>query len=253
MNDQVTGIVGNTRSQQEKATSSREEQKQANWSLSFKIGIGATLLSIAVLLSLSGLNLFWKLVTAFTFYKVGSVLIGKKSEMLWIWPQILKYAGIVTFMISVLGSGIGAWTESIVKSVDTTASCAADPTQKVCVEKAAKKAAEKAAAEKQRLAAMVRQQPVVIQTPQINYPVESSCDEGYASLKGCKKITLKGEATYQRTALKGVCLSYSPKDLVKREDLGGSTYRFSAARSGEVVVHFFDLPLGETFDSFTCG
>jgi len=80
---------------------------------------------------------------------------------------------------------------------------------------------------------------------------EAQCTGIYADLKGCKSITFKSNQTYTRSAKPNECLVADPHELVKSTSLGNDEYRYTSYRTGS-TVKFFDLPIGETFYTFTC-
>lgn len=184
-----TGIVGNTKNQQASASINRADSKQ-DWSATIsKVGIAFILLSVLIVLSVSELSLFWKLVASFVTYKIGSKLEDVKNHIVWKWPTILKVTGSVMAAAAILGSGIGLWTGSLVESIDTSALCAASPQEKVCVEK---RALEKAEAENQRLFATTKgvKEPYVTKPFVPVAPLDSptrvenvpACEEGWAKV-----------------------------------------------------------------------
>jgi hypothetical protein len=105
---------------------------------------------------------------------------------------------------------------------------------------AARAAAEVAAkAEKERLEAIRTDAPAV------------PCQRRYTDQMNCMTVTFGHKTKYDRTAMKDHCIVADPSDTLIRTDLGGGQYRWEGPDG--LVAQFFDLPLGASVGSFTCG
>lgn len=165
MADQPSGIMGNTRTRQDEATTIRSLKKQESSALVSRIVIGVVGIAVASVLAISPLSFFWKLVTALTLIVIGGKLdkVSGHSNIVWYWPQIAKTVGWVTFAAILLSSGIGEWTESKFIKLDESAACAANA--ECTAQKKAQEELERQQAEASRAQARARrsstQQPVV--------------------------------------------------------------------------------------------
>lgn len=105
---------------------------------------------------------------------------------------------------------------------------------------AAEAAAEAAAqAERERLEAIRTDAPAV------------PCQRRYTDQLNCVTVTFGYKTKYDRVSLKDHCIVVDPTDALTRTDLGGEQYRWEGADG--LVAQFFDLPLGSSIGSITCG
>lgn len=105
---------------------------------------------------------------------------------------------------------------------------------------AAEAAAEAAAqAERERLEAIRTDAPAV------------PCQRRYTEQLNCVTVTFGYKTKYDRLSLKDHCIVADPTSALTRTDLGGGQYRWEGADG--LVAQFFDLPLGSSIGSFTCG
>lgn len=168
-----------------------------------------------MLLAQKELGLFWSLVVAATLLVISNTLKSKgKTDstvsqlmMSW-WPPALKAAAAVIAAVTLLGSGIGMWTASVVNEIDTVASCAANSQQEKCVERRAKEETEEREAaqkreerKRQRILSARKYVPIVPAgaPATINTP---ACGQGWAKVNIPPKwnVTMgwnKAAASYQ--------------------------------------------------------
>ncbi|MBP6881173.1 MAG: hypothetical protein KBC35_00955 [Candidatus Pacebacteria bacterium] len=121
-----TGIAGNNSGQIGQATTARA--KAHDKSVYFHAAVALVLLVLGVTLAGQNLSFFWKLVVGIAFIIVGGNIATVKGYDKYraTWPQIIRGLGWVVVVATLLMSGIGQWTGSVAKSVDTAAFCAVE-------------------------------------------------------------------------------------------------------------------------------
>ncbi|MES2749025.1 MAG: hypothetical protein V4606_01380 [Patescibacteria group bacterium] len=77
------------------------------------------------------------------------------------------------------------------------------------------------------------------------------CVRIYTEHLNCITVTFSHNTKYDRELIKGHCLVSDPVSALTRTSLGGYQYRYTG-QSG-LVAQFFDLPIGKTVGTFTCG
>jgi hypothetical protein len=252
MSDPINSVQGNTRSAQKRATSSREDARGV-WSGNiYNFFIPLTLLIVGITIASMDISIYWNYVCAIALIALGSNLNLdgiKAGNKLWDWPKYIKALGWMVLTVSLFGSGVGKWIEHLVVEVDTSASCAADPTDPVCKEAKKKEVAERqrelAARMKARAQRSAPAKPEAIQSPR--------CDSKFAPRNGCQKITFRNGGTYLIVDVpKGTCPIPHSFSLANVKHVRADVYRASSKVPGAVTVHFFNIKIGEKYGNFTC-
>lgn len=239
----TSGIQGNTQNKQQAATTQRATDKLSTAKFGVNIAIILILITGVVALSIAGVGFFGSLLAVVALFIAANVIknypiFGKT------WPKALKSLSWVALTVLLLASGIGQWTGSVFNGIESTASCAADPTQEKCQEVTDETTAEKArqeqeAAEKARLAALRTAQGQQFQ----KYPLIANCTGYFAQKRDCKRVTLRGNATFSYQAGVGHKPAWNPQEVVTVKDYGMGSIDVKSKQGNLVTVNVFQLPV----------
>jgi len=250
-NETNEGLANSTNKQQDTETLNHTKHQANIKTFVFKFGIGFILISFIVILAQLQLNLFWKILIAFTAIYTAGEMNTIHHSLVWHWPKIIKLIGYLLLATTLAQSGVKQWTESVVDKTDEWFSCQAKPEQAKCLKE------EKVVAQN-----YIPTQPQVITMPketEVKPPLkahaEPCTDKWHKDLDGCQEVTFQGDAVYIREDRTGKCLVWdlgSSIDDIHINDKHIFSLKPEYQNMRAIMVRFSYVPFGVNYKGYLC-